>query len=84
MVGKLLRKSTWQFSLACSINHNEFNLDVDKEDLKPIEQILQNVTHLTTLALEEQKQNRYEEEKSDITLQDIAYYKHKRKGFYKK
>ena len=46
-----------------------------EDEIKPIQNILQHITHLTTMALDDRKKKNYEESKLEITLEDI-----KRKG----
>jgi hypothetical protein len=56
-------------------------VEPEKEDENQIQNVLQQVTHLTTLALEDRKNNKYEESKQDITLEDISRYRRNGKIF---
>lgn len=52
-----------------------------QQEIKPIENILHHITHMTTLALDDRRQRNYEESKVEITLEDISNFKRKRKTF---
>lgn len=53
--------------------------DNSDKDPKPIEKIptFRNITHLTTLELDNSRRNKYEESKTEITIDDMTKYKGK-------
>lgn len=53
----------------------------DQDDIKPIENILNHITRLTSLALEERRMEKYEESKIEVTLEDINSFKKRGRTF---
>lgn len=53
--------------------------DNSDKDPKPIEKVptFRNITHLTTLELDDSRRNKYEESKTEITIDDMTKYKGK-------
>ena len=54
-------------------------------EIKPIENILNHITRITTLQLEDRREDRradqYEESKIEVTLEDISRFKKKGRTF---
>lgn len=50
-------------------------------DIKPIENILNHITRITSLPMEESRHQNYEESKVEITLEDVTRFKKRGRTF---